>query len=353
MRMTEAQHEDALRTLEQALGDRLKRGPAQGDGSSVEGALASVLPMNAEEVRFIAEVARRFSVPLVALGGGTTSEVAAEKGSILIRFDLMRRTRIPAAVEPWIETEPGTSWLQLEDELRVLGRGLAVYPTSAPRATIGGWLAMDGLGVGSFEYGWLRENVLSASVVMPGGELVEVSGEEVRSVVGPESGKGIVVGARLRTRRADDLPCAFGFAEADDLAQAVAQVFDVGVPLWHLGFLNAQMANARNLGEELLLFGAYPAERAAQTEEALREVTASHHGRVLSSADAYRVWGERFFPVTPSRPSPVLMNFAFVTVSEIPEVLERLTTTAVQGTVARTGEVFVLAFDPHEHSSTH
>jgi FAD/FMN-containing dehydrogenase len=211
---------------------------------------------------------------------------------------------------------------------------------------------MDGLGVGSFEYGWLRENVLSASVVMPGGELVEVSGEEVRSVVGPESGEGIVVGARLRTRRADDLPFAFGFAEAD-VAQAVARVFDVGVPLWHLGFLNAQMANARNLGEELLLFGAYPGERAAQIEEALREVTASHHGRVLSSADAYRVWGERFFPVTPSRPSPDLTDRALVTVSEIPEVLERLTTTAVQGTVARTGEVFVLAFDPHEHSSTH
>jgi FAD/FMN-containing dehydrogenase len=49
--------------------------------------------------------------------------------------------------------------------------GLAVYPTSAPRATVGGWLATDGLGVGSFEYGWLRENVLSASVVLPGGEL--------------------------------------------------------------------------------------------------------------------------------------------------------------------------------------
>jgi FAD/FMN-containing dehydrogenase len=31
-------------------------------------------------------------------------------------------------------------------------------------------LATDGLGVGSFEYGRLRENVLSASVVLPGGE---------------------------------------------------------------------------------------------------------------------------------------------------------------------------------------
>jgi hypothetical protein len=41
--------------------------------------------------------------------------------------------------------------LELDDELRARGRGLAVYPTSAPRATVGGLVATDGLGVGSFE----------------------------------------------------------------------------------------------------------------------------------------------------------------------------------------------------------
>ena len=118
-------------------------------------------------------------------------KTAVEKGSILVRFDLMRRTQLPDP-EQWAEAEPGVSWLQLDDELRLLGRGLAVYPER--RATVGGWLAMDGLGVGSFEYGWLHENVLSASVVLPGGELAEVAGEEVRSFVGPGAA-GIVVGA--------------------------------------------------------------------------------------------------------------------------------------------------------------
>ncbi len=166
--MTEAQHEDALRTMEQLLGDRVKRGLVVGDEPSTEGALASVLPMDAEEVRLLAEVAGRYSVPLVALGGKTAADAAAEKDSILVRFDLMRRTQLTEAEEPWAEAEPGVSWLQLDDELRLLGRGLAIYPTSAPRATVGGWLAMDGLGVGSFEYGWLREKVLSANVVLPG-----------------------------------------------------------------------------------------------------------------------------------------------------------------------------------------
>jgi FAD/FMN-containing dehydrogenase len=356
--MTEGQREDALRTLEQELGDRVKRSPIESEGLSAEDALAYVLPMNAEEVRFLAEIAARFSVPLVALGGGMGGEAAPQKGSILIGFDLMRRTRLPDGEEFWVETEPGTTWLQLDDQLRVLGRGLAVYPTSAPRATVGGWLATDGLGVGSFEYGWLRENVLSASVVMPGGELVEVVGEEVRSAVGPEAGEGIVVGARLRTRRADaDVPFGVVLGSADDLSCAVPGVVEAGLPLWHLAFLNRGMARARNLGEDFLLFGAYPAERGRDIEGGLRSVVASCQGRALPASEAYRAWGERFFPVTPSSLPPRFSGLSreLVPLAQLSEKLSgvegRAGHFAVQGTVARSSEVLLLTLEDHEEYS--
>jgi len=354
--MTEARHEEALKTLEQSFGDRVKRGPVRGEVLSTEGALASVLPMNAEEVRLLAEVAGRFSVPLVALGGETVAEAAAEKDSILVRFDLMRRTRMPQAEELWAEAEPGVSWLQLDDELRIQGRGLAVYPTSAPRATVGGWLAMDGLGVGSFEYGWLSENVLSASVVLPGGELVEVVGEEVRSFVGP-GGSGIVVGAKLRTRRTDaDVPFGAAFGSASELTRAVAGMVEAGLPLWHLALLNPGMAHARNLGEVFLLFGAYPAERGGKVEGGLRSVVASSRGRVLPAADAYRAWGERFFPVTPSilPPQIPILSREIVSLGELAEKLseaEGHPGHAVQGTVARSGEVLLLILEDHNEGS--
>ena len=355
--MTEAQLEEALRTLEQPFGDRVKRGPVRADGPSTEGALASVLPMDAEEVRLLAEVAGRYSVPLVALGGETTADAAAQKGTILVRFDLMRRTRLPDADEAWAEAEPGASWLQLDDELRLLGSGLTVYPTSAPRATVGGWLATDGLGVGSYEYGWLSENVLLASVVLAGGELVEVGGQEVRSFVGPEAA-GIVVGAKLRTRRADaDVPFGAAFESADELTCAVAGIVERGLPLWHLAFLNPGMADARNLGEIFLLFGAYPAERAGEIEGGLRSVVTSCEGRTLSAAEAHRAWGERFFPVTPSVVSPRFLGVSrgLVPLAEIPEKLsgveDRSGSAAVQGTVARSREVLLLTLEDHEESS--
>ena len=177
----------------------------------------------------------------------------------------MRNVRLPEAGEFWAGAEPGALWLTLDNDLRARGQGLAVYPTSAPRATVGGWLAQDGLGVGSFEYGWLRENVLSADVVMPDAERRTVPGKDLRSAVGEEGG-GIVVGATLRTRPAEkDVPCALAFGDPEDLTRAVASISRAGVPLWHLAFLNPQMARIRGLGGEYLLFGAYPGERRAVT----------------------------------------------------------------------------------------
>jgi hypothetical protein len=69
--MSVDQREEVLRVLEQSLGDRVKRGPIRGEELSTEEVLASVLPMSAEEVDLLAQVAARHSVPLVALGAGT------------------------------------------------------------------------------------------------------------------------------------------------------------------------------------------------------------------------------------------------------------------------------------------
>jgi hypothetical protein len=112
----------------------------------------------------------------------------------------MRSLWLSDADEHLVEAEPGALWLELDNALRVRGRGLTVYPTSAPRATIGGWLAQDG--VGPSEYGRLSENVVSADVVMPGGTHRTVAGDKLHPVVGCE--KGIVVRATLQTGRAEN-----------------------------------------------------------------------------------------------------------------------------------------------------
>jgi FAD/FMN-containing dehydrogenase len=342
--MTDKQHEEVLKSLTDTFADRLRL-PPLGDGSDDVDAIASVLPSSVEEVRSLSEVAARHSVPLVPFGARTGPEFRPAQGGILVRFDLMRNVRSPHPDEPWIEAEPGASWLQLEDDLRPRGRGLVVYPTSAPRATVGGWLAQDGLGVGSFEYGWLWENVLSASVVLAGGELRKVPGAELKTYFGPDISNGIVVGARLGTRRAADMPFAAAFRDAGDLTGAVETIFEARPPLWHVAFLSPPMARARNLGENFLLFGAYPGDRKERVEGDLHSVLERARGDALAAADAYRAWGERFFPVAPSHPTPLPTDRVLVRVEDLAKVLDQISPKAVQGTVARSGEVLLLAFD--------
>lgn len=343
--MKETRHPEALKTLEETFGDRLQR--VRERARDHKGVVASVTPRNAEEIQSLAEIARRYSISLVPLGAGTDAGVD-EEGSVLVRFDLMRRTWLPGDDGPWVETEPGTTWLELEEALSFRGRDLAVYPTSAPRATVGGWLATDGLGVGSFEYGWLSENVLSADVVSSGGELRTVQGEDLQASIGPTGDAAIVVSARLRTRVANsDILFAVAFGDSNSLVGAVTDTIEAGAPLWHLAFLDPAMARARGLGKDYLLFGVYPRERSDRVEEGIRRVAEDHKGSVLPTAGTHRVWTERFFPVAPAHPTPNAER-AFVGVSQLSEFLFEGKTqekTALQGTIARSKEALLLTFE--------
>ena len=342
----EAPQEEALELLGKTFEDRTRRRLAREGGCETKGHLAFVLPVSVEEVQLLAGVAERFSVPLVSLGARPSPglETGSEQGSILVRFDLMRRARLPEdPEESWVETEPGAPWLEVNDDLLARERSLTVTPP-APHGPP--WAAGDGWpGVGSFEFGRLRENVLRADVVLAGGKRREVSGEDLPSFVGP--GGSVVVSATLRTRRADaDIPFAVAFGDAEDLLGVVA-----GVPLWHLGFLNPEMARAKHLGEEYLLFGAYPGGRVAEVEEGLRGVLEPYRRRSLPAAEAYRAWGERFFPVAPSHLTPNATR-EFVPLTKLSETLGRAGASpqhiALQGTVSRSGEVLLLTLDTRE-----
>src|SRR5829696_4507182 len=271
--------EGALKTLEERFGSRFVQHTVGEAGA--EETVASVFPQNAEEVETLTELAARHSIPLVARGAGTAIYPGKPPRGLTVRFDAMRQIRIPAGEEEnWVEVEPGATWWTLEERLRERGMGPRVYPTSAPRSTVGGWLAENGIGVGSYEYGWLLQNVLSVEAVLAGGErsIIE-GGEALRHFVGSRGSMGLMVRAWLTTRRASgDVPVAALFRDAEDLGKAVIDLDRGGVPLWHLGILNAAMARARRFEIGHVLFGAYPKERAPWVEGALQSAVESHRG---------------------------------------------------------------------------
>jgi len=346
--------EAALKTLEERFGSRFVQHTVGEAGD--EEPVASVFPQNAEEVETLTELAARHSIPLVARGAGTAIYPGKPPRGLTVRFDAMRQIRIPAGEEEnWVEVEPGVTWWALGDRLREMGMGPRVYPTSAPRSTVGGWLAENGIGVGSYEYGWLLQNVLSVEAVLAGGERSIIEGNEaLRHFVGSRGSMGFVVKAWLTTRRASgDVPVAALFRDAEDLGEAVIDLDRGGVSLWHLGLLNAAMARARRFEIGPVLFGAYPTERAPWVEGALQSMVESHRGDILPRKEAQRVWEQRFFPASHLGPIP-RPGRALVRGERLAQTLleleRKLAGVAIQGSVSRWGEVALLAFDPAEGS---
>ena len=215
--------EEALKTLKERFGSRFVRHAAIEEAPEAEQPIASVFPGSIEEIQLLARLATRYRLPLMARGARTALYPGRAPRALEVRFDAMRNIRLPKEpAENWVEVEPGVSWMVLEERLRERGMGPTVYPTSAPRATVGGWLAENGLGVGSYEYGWLLANVLSVEAVLAGGERELIEGEALRHFVGSRGNMGFLVGARLATRPAgDDVPVGAVFRDAEDLAAAV------------------------------------------------------------------------------------------------------------------------------------
>jgi hypothetical protein len=114
------------------------------------------------------------------------------------------------------------------------------------------------------------------------------------------------------------------------------------------------MARVRNLGGMHLMFGAYLRERIVEVEHSLSSVVESNHGRLLPAADAHRVWGERYFPIRPSILPPGFPGLSreFSSLGELPQRLKQVeytdTSVALQGTIARSGEILLLTLDARE-----
>lgn len=327
---------DFMSRVGEIFGDRLSLG-----GGGVEGRIgASVFPTGAGEVADLAALAGQYSVALLPLGAGTEHRGTAPAGEspLSVRFDLMRSLSLSEdSLE--VEAEPGAAWISVQDLLRDSGLGLRVYPTSAPRATVGGWVSLDGVGIGSFEFGWLSENVAWTEVVLPGGE---------RRVVEARAEEGIVVRAGLQLREAErDVPFAAAFDDAESLSRAAGRLHAEGVPLWHLGLSNPAMSFSSGARNAYLLSGAYPADRARRVKGALEGIVSGSGGESLPTLTAFRVWGERFFPAKPSgrTPHPGKALVPLAGLSKALGGLENLGL-AVSGSVARAGEVLLLGFLP-------
>jgi FAD binding domain len=176
--------EEALKSIEESFGTRFVRHAASEPDDAEP--FASVFPERAEEVESLTRLAARHRIPLVARGAGTALYPGKAPRALVVRFDAMRRIRLmEESGEPSVEVEPGSLGGSSKSDC---ARGVWDRRSTPPARR----------GPGSYEYGWLLQNVLWAEVVLAGGGRDLIEGETLRHFVGSRGTTGFFVGGTAR-----------------------------------------------------------------------------------------------------------------------------------------------------------
>ena len=288
---------------------------------------AVVQPETEEELVELTRWAAENNVPLTPRGkasSGYGGVLPVKKGVVV---DFYRMNRI-IKVDPEAQTaivQAGIIWEKLDRELEKHGLTLRLYPTSYPASTAGGWLAQGGAGIGSYEAGWFRDNVISARVVLPDGTVKDFSGADLDLIADVEGITGLISELTIRVQPKEALELlAIGCSDAHDLQQLLQSLVDEELPIWSLIFINPRMAELKNkaplmehyghpIEERVLLPAAYiitltfRAKDRQAVMDGLPELLKPCQAEILSDRIAQHEWKQRFKLMVVKRLGPSLV----------------------------------------------
>lgn len=312
-------------------------------------------PVNVDEILYLIELSQKYGVALTPRGAGTSGfgEALPANRGIVVDFSRMDKILAVNAKEQTVKVRPGVVLKDLENELHKHGLALRSYPTSLPSATAGGWVATNGAGVGSFEYGAAGESVISMEVVTPVGEVKTVTGEEKDVYVGTEGVLGFITAIELKVRKLEkEVPLLVTFANNEDLQAFMNKVVDL--PLWHVSFSSREFVANQNrakkedeIPDNPLALVVFPASRALDGDVA--RIAESCGGRMLAKDLAEKEWQERFYPMRQKVLGPSLIPAeAIGPVAHITDILgdisKQVGPMGIEGTMVNKSEAALLGF---------
>lgn len=153
-------------------------------------------PASEAEVMAVASSCARHGVPLTVRGGGTGNygQAVPLQGGVVL--DVSGLDRIAWQRDGAVRTGPGLRMNRLDALLAAGGEELRMHPSTKRTATIGGFVAGGSGGIGSVNYGQLRErgNIRAARVVTLEAEprVLELTGDAVNGIAHAYGTTGIV-----------------------------------------------------------------------------------------------------------------------------------------------------------------
>ncbi len=205
----------------------------------------------------------------------------------------------------------------LRGRLQEVGLDLPCYPTSALAATIGGFVAMDGHGLGSTANGNIGKHVVAVEGVGPDGHRFHArDADEIQFYVGLGGSTGIITSLTLGLVEASpDKPVLAAMNNWRDV-QALVEEASAKFPLKHIMFrgrdffaLRAEATGVRKnpLGARHGVMLVFAEKDHNAHAEALTRMVARLGGDLLDDKVAATEWDERFFPIKAKKLGPSLV----------------------------------------------
>lgn len=349
--------------------------PAAVEKMVLKTADAIVQPETPEEVIDLVRFAQKKKIPLTPRGAGTSGYggVIPVKKGIVVVFTRMNKVLKVDKENMTVTVQPGIVWSKLEEELNKQGLALRLYPSSAPGATVGGWVGEGGSGIGSYEYGYFSDNVLEIKAVTPDGVLKSFRGDELAIINRAEGITGFAVEVTMMIRELDEEKKVLAaFKDFGSVVKTIQSINKANLPVWHINFntadfvknkadaveLAAQMSPAEH-GEahssvhpphdHHLLLVVYPGKRESAVKSELQAILWQNGGIVLSDEVAEHEWSERFYTMRVKNLGPSLIpSEAIIPLTGIAGVINesniKLEGISIEGSMVNKDGITLLAF---------
>lgn len=147
---------------------------------------AVLLPGSAHEVSVILRLAdeRRIAVFTRGAGTGLGGLSTIDRPGVLLLTDRLNRIRCINPLGHYAVVEAGVVNARINDVAAQYGLWYAPDPVSRDRSTIGGNVATNAGGINCAKYGVTRDSVLSLTVVLPDGRIIETGRPTMKNVAG-------------------------------------------------------------------------------------------------------------------------------------------------------------------------
>jgi glycolate oxidase len=340
-----------------------------------------VRPKNNKEVAKIVKLAVKDRVPVVLVGDGSKVYVGSdqEPGGIGLDMGAMGDVVKISNEDLFVTLEPGVSWKKINADMSKKKLFLSTYPSSTPDATLGDWVNTGGMGIGSYKYGGIEQQVRSLEIVLANGAVISTGCKNVLNnssgynltdlFVGSEGTLGVVTKVTLKVipTPKEIRPTTFIFPGFDKASKAIQALTRIGATPYHVAFLDTEDLSLKGTvkkeapGGATFVNIAFEGDSAIinHEEKAIDTVMKENGGKKATKGLAREEWNSRFSESRLKAQGPLfLLGTVFCPIPRLAEMREVSKNTlkklkikgAITGTVCdrSTAVVMIYAFSTQD-----